>query len=101
VEIARALAMKPRILILDEPTAGMNHSERDEVSRLLMALREAGMTQILVEHDVQMMVNTCDHVVAMNFGKCIAEGSPGEVVRTEAVLEAYLGRKWRKKYAGN
>ena len=96
VEIARALAMRPRILVLDEPTAGMNHAERDEVATLLMELRTGGLTQILVEHDVQMMVNTCDHVLAMNFGKRIAEGTPAEVVRNISVQEAYLGRKWRQ-----
>jgi branched-chain amino acid transport system ATP-binding protein len=96
VEIARALATRPRILILDEPTAGMNYAERNEVVTLLMKLRAGGLTQILVEHDVQMMVETCDHVLAMNFGKCIAHGLPSMVIREPAVQDAYLGRKWRE-----
>ncbi|MTD13418.1 ATP-binding cassette domain-containing protein [Nakamurella sp. YIM 132087] len=95
VEIARALAMSPRLLLLDEPTAGMNKTERAEISTLLRELRAEGLTQLLVEHDVQMMVETCDHILAMNFGKLIAEGTPGQVVRNEAVQDAYLGRKWR------
>ncbi len=96
VEIARALATHPRLLLLDEPTAGMNHHERQEVSGLLQRLRSEGLTQILVEHDVQMMVDTCDYLFAMNFGSLIAEGAPASVVRAAAVQEAYLGRRWRE-----
>lgn len=95
VEIARALAARPRLLLLDEPTAGMNHSERQEVSELMQKLRDEGLAQLIVEHDVQMMVDTCDHLVAMNFGSLVAEGSPQEVVSHPAVQEAYLGKRWR------
>jgi branched-chain amino acid transport system ATP-binding protein len=95
VEIARALAMDPRLLLLDEPTAGMNQTERGEISALLKELRSDGLTQLLVEHDVQMMIDTCDYVFAMNSGQLIAEGEPEQVVRNPLVQEAYLGRKWR------
>ena len=93
VEIARAIASKPRLLLLDEPTAGMNKNERQEISDLLAGLRNEGMTQLLIEHDVQMMVDTCDYLYAMNFGALIAEGAPQDVVRNPLVQEAYLGRK--------
>jgi branched-chain amino acid transport system ATP-binding protein len=99
VEIARALAMRPRLLLLDEPTAGMNQGERREIGGLLRQLRGEGLTQLLVEHDVQMMIDTCDYVLAMNFGKLIAEGPPDEVVRDPAVQQAYLGKKWRPTHA--
>ncbi|PXY29377.1 ABC transporter ATP-binding protein [Prauserella coralliicola] len=95
VEIARALATSPRLLLLDEPTAGMNQAERQEISELLRRLRDEGLTQLLVEHDVQMMIDTCDDLVAMNFGAVVAHGSPSEVVTNPDVQRAYLGKRWR------
>lgn len=100
VEIARALAMNPRLLLLDEPTAGMNRREREEISELMRGLQAQGLTQLIIEHDVQMMVDTCDYLFAMNFGTLIAEGEPQAVVRHQAVQEAYLGKKRIRQDAG-
>ena len=99
VEIARAIVMAPKLLILDEPTAGMNKFEREEISTLLRDLRTEGLTQLVVEHDVAMMVETCDHLFAMNSGRLIAKGAPQDVVRDPAVRAAYLGK--REDNAGN
>lgn len=95
VEIARAIASEPTLLLLDEPTAGMNRQERDDITGLLDDLRGEGLTQLLIEHDVQMMVEACDHLFAMNFGELIAEGEPEAIVRHPAVQEAYLGTQGR------
>jgi ABC-type branched-subunit amino acid transport system ATPase component len=92
VEIARAILTTPRVLLLDEPTAGMNPQERAEIGALLAALRDDGLAQLLIEHDVQMMVDTCDYIYAMNFGRLIAAGPPRDVVQNTVVRQAYLGR---------
>ncbi|MFO7191094.1 MULTISPECIES: ATP-binding cassette domain-containing protein [Thermocrispum] len=92
VEFARAIIGRPRLLLLDEPTAGMNTAERKEIGKLMRQLCDEGITQFIVEHDVEMMVETCDYLFAMNVGKLIAEGEPQDVVRHPAVQEAYLGK---------
>jgi branched-chain amino acid transport system ATP-binding protein len=92
VEFARAIVGRPRLLLLDEPTAGMNTSESREIGALMKQLQSEGITQFIVEHDVQMMVETCDYLFAMNFGKLIAQGTPPEVVRHPDVQEAYMGK---------
>jgi branched-chain amino acid transport system ATP-binding protein len=91
VEIARALATRPRVLLLDEPTAGMNRAERQDVTRLMENLRRDGLTQVLVEHDVGMLLELTDHLFVMNTGKLIAEGEPRAVVQLPVVQNAYLG----------
>jgi branched-chain amino acid transport system ATP-binding protein len=91
VEIARALAARPTMLLLDEPVAGMSDEERREISMLVRDLRDEGLTQILVEHDLATIHRVCDLAYVLNFGKVIARGTPADVVEQPAVREAYLG----------
>ncbi|HIW60903.1 MAG TPA: branched-chain amino acid ABC transporter ATP-binding protein/permease [Candidatus Stackebrandtia excrementipullorum] len=91
LEIARALASSPALLILDEPAAGMNHVEAAELSELIGSLAGDGITILLIEHNVGMVLNTCTRLVVLNFGEVIAAGEPRQVAAEPAVVEAYLG----------
>jgi branched-chain amino acid transport system ATP-binding protein len=91
VEIARALAMRPRVLLLDEPAAGLMSSDKDSLSGLLRRIADAGIAVILVEHDMRLVMGISDHVVVLDAGKPIAAGTPNEVRRDTKVLAAYLG----------
>ncbi|MDY0088209.1 MAG: ABC transporter ATP-binding protein [Coriobacteriia bacterium] len=94
VEIARALAMRPKFLFLDEPAAGLNEEESDTLSQLLQTIPATfGVGLIIVEHDMRLMMNLCPRLHVLNYGKTIAEGTPAEVRANEDVVTAYLGSR--------
>ena len=91
VEIARALALSPKALLLDEPVAGMNDAEAEELGAIFRQLRDEGMAVLLIEHNVPFVTRTCDRVNVLSHGQLIASGTPQQVIGEPAVIEAYLG----------
>ena len=91
VEIARALAAEPRLLLLDEPAAGLNLQETEELAALIRRIRGLGVTVLLVEHDMSLVMDLSDRVVVLNYGRKLAEGTPAEIQRDPEVIRSYLG----------
>ncbi len=91
LEIARALATKPKLLCLDEPAAGFNPAEKVELMGLIRSIRDQGYTVLLIEHDMNLVMGVTDRIVVLDFGRKIAEGTPEEIRANPAVIAAYLG----------
>jgi branched-chain amino acid transport system ATP-binding protein len=92
VELARALAMEPKLLLLDEPMAGMNVEEKEDMSRFILDVNDQyGTTIALIEHDMSVVMDLADRVVVLDYGKQLADGTPDEVQKNQAVIDAYLG----------
>lgn len=92
LEIARALMLDPRVLLLDEPHAGLNPVEKDSLMAVIQRLHEAGLTVMLVEHEMRVVMQLAQRITVLNFGQVLAEGTPREIAANEGVVEAYLGR---------
>lgn len=92
LEIARALASDPTLLLLDEPAAGMNPNEAKELIALIARIRDLGVTVLLVEHNMKLVMNCCERITVLNYGEVICDGTPSEIQCNDAVIEAYLGK---------
>ena len=96
LEMARALALEPKLLLLDEPAAGMNPEESMELARLIQTIQaDFAITILLIEHHMDLVMYLCHHILVMNFGRELAQGSPDEIQKDPAVLKAYLGESWK------
>ena len=91
LEISRALAVEPQIILMDEPAAGLNSRETIELAGIIRRIKELGITVVLVEHDMELVMDICETIIVLNLGKKLAEGTPREIQENEAVIAAYLG----------
>ena len=93
LEFARALATKPKLLLLDEPVAGMNPAEKTELMAEILNIKQRGFSIFMIEHDMRFVMGLCDRIAVLNFGRIIAEGSPDQIKNNQEVIEAYLGKE--------
>ncbi|MDR6998497.1 ABC transporter ATP-binding protein [Neobacillus niacini] len=93
LEIARALATNPAILLLDEPAAGMNHSEKNELKELIYSIRDSGTTVVIIEHDMQLIMDISDWIIVLHYGEMLVEGLPEDIKKDPRVIESYLGEE--------
>jgi branched-chain amino acid transport system ATP-binding protein len=91
LEIARALASRPKILLLDEPAAGLNHTETDEIRKLIEQIATKGVTVVLVEHDMKLVMRVSQRILVLDYGRKLAEGTPEDIRLNTQVIAAYLG----------
>ncbi len=97
LEIARALATEPKMLMLDEPAGGLTPKEMDEVMEVVRKVRNSGVTITIIEHNMRVIMNICERIMVLNFGRKIAEGTPEEISRNEEVIKAYLGERFHAR----
>jgi branched-chain amino acid transport system ATP-binding protein len=100
LEVARAVATRPRLLLLDEVMAGLNHVEIDEALEVIRAVHATGVTMVLIEHVMRVIVGVCDRAVVLHFGEVLAEGEPRTVLKDRRVVEAYLGERYARRQEG-